>query len=736
MRFRSLAGASTVALALATALACAGRSRAGAVQPVPVLALPPAADAPFELAEADDLARVRARFDALEVGDGERADLRAELAAEYARRIDHGLAIGRRFAAMESLGRLAELWTPEEIAQPASAAPRATLALFKPQVERLRKSYARSGGDAETTLALLLLMKMDPGRAPAHAAEIDEIFVYADDLAVARFGQGSQRARPIEILESAVSSFPSADALDRLTRLYIDRQQAVNSLLRRNTSDFGLFRAHGGVLRTSWHLVRVHALANRLDDAPKALAEVTGVGEIPEVRRALTWALRPQATAAAWVALADVFRDRNPSQRDTKAALAVAREATRRFPESSTAFASAAEVAKEMDRIPQAIALYERAFALAADNRDIAEQLAELYEVRVSELAFNSRPRAARKRLEALEQFHTLAAKSWPGEPLHYDLADAYASMGRGLVSIGNLEAAQGYLKQSLELRPTRVALEYLGTIDLKQDRFDEAAGNFDRALMLPGDTLADEFARAKILRLASRAYHGAKKEQKALRYVEAALVAWKKIGKRGSFTRPQFNAERFIETGKLLWEIGKRDEALRAFDRAVDTDPDGASTHAAVVAFLVVRDQHDRALDTFHRALGNEEIGDYFKVYMSLWILSEARRGSISPDHLATEFLAARKGGLWYDELARFASGRSRVEELQKRANTPARRAELLYYLAMLSKDMEPQRTRELLNGVLETNMVLFFEYDMAKQWLKRGIAGRRNASASPSTR
>jgi len=732
MRFRSVHAA---AISIATLLACGPRPGGSAKVAGPDLVLPPAADAPYELAEDEDLARERDGYDALSPGDPDRDPLRAKLADEYARRIDRGLESNRRSAAFEALQKLAELWTPDEIEAPVESPARLALARYAPQAQRVRDSFARSGGDIEATFALLLLAQMAPARAADREKEIDEIFVYADDLAVARFGDGAQRARPIEILEAAVDHFPSAYAIDRLTQLYVERQQAVNSLLRRNTNDFGLFRAHGdGVLRTSWHLVRIHALANRLEEAQAALDRVTGVGVNPEVRKTLAAALKPGAAAPAWIALVDAFRDQNPAQRDMMAALRVAQEATRRYPKSSEALATAAEVAREMDRLPQATVLYERAFALAPDNRDIAEELAALYEIRVSDLVFHSRPRAAHRQLTALEKFHARAADRWPSEPLEHDLADAYASMGRGLVSIGQLEPARKYLERSMALRPTHAALEFLGTIDLKQDRFDEAAKHFDRALMLPGTSIADQFTRAKILRLASKAYDGAGRHDKARQYAETALLAWKEISDHGTFTRPEFNAERLIETGKLLWQLGKHDVALRAFERAADADPDGAATHAAIVAFLVVRNQQAGALDVFHRALGNEAISDYFKVYMSLWVLSEAKRSNIEPDHLAIEYLTRRTGALWYDQLARFATGRATLETLQRRANTPARRAELLYYLATLSDDVDPRRARELLDGVIETNMVLFFEYDMAKEWLKRGIAGLRNASASPS--
>jgi hypothetical protein len=45
-----------------------------------------------------------------------------------------------------------------------------------------------------------------------------------------------------------------------------------------------------------------------------------------------------------------------------------------------------------------------------------------------------------------------------------------------------------------------------------------------------------------------------------------------------------------------------------------------------------------------------------------------------------------------------------------------------MLYYTAVLSGD--PVKMRNLLRDVLATDMVLFFEYDMAKHWLDRSSA------------
>jgi tetratricopeptide (TPR) repeat protein len=176
-------------------------------------------------------------------------------------------------------------------------------------------------------------------------------------------------------------------------------------------------------------------------------------------------------------------------------------------------------------------------------------------------------------------------------------------------------------------------------------------------------------------------------------------------------------------------------DRAVRAFEAAVDADADGEDTHTSVVSFLITRGDYARALDTYHRALGNHAMSDYAKVYMSLWMMAEARRRGQAPDPLAHEFLRGREGTLWYDELARYATGRVGLSALESRASTRGRRAELWYYEAVLGDAGNERAVRALLERVVGTDMVLFFEYDMAKHWLSEGL-GQGEARLSGATR
>ncbi len=681
-------------------------------------------DAPYELAEDQDLEEMRNRFDALPVDAPERAELRERLATEYARRVDVALDRGLDpQTGYEQFLLLASLWTPAELDDPAKARG---LARFAPQAEHVRSYFARGGGDREATAALVLLAIMQPDEAAARVADIDEIFAYADSLAVAQYGPGAQRARPIEILESIVASIPSRMVVDRLVSLYQARQKAVESQFRRNGPDFAVIRAHGeGVLQTAQRITRALVLAGRIDEAPAAIAAVSGIGDSPKLRKQLTRVLHPahpgegMPTAADWIHLAQLYRDEDEDKDDPVTSLRIAEVGLTRMPDAAALQCYTGMLDDAVNNVFAAIDHFERCLALVPGEREAADRLAGLYEARIGTLVFADRPRAASQRLRALEKFHAEAEKLYK-EPLRHDLAAAYATMGRGLVTLGELDEAERYLKASIERRPDFPALESLGTIALKRDQWDDAIRYFDKALRLPATDLTGKFQRAKILRLASEAYAGASNRLKARHYADSALAAWREVSSHGRLVA-HYQGELKLEEGKLLWQLGRRDEALSAFDAAVDADPDGAETHAGVVSFLLFHDQPDRALDAYHRALGSFQIGPFFKVYMSLWMLVEARRRGENPDPLAVAYLAGRKGRLWYDQLAGYALGSRSLAPLEKRANTRARRAELLYYRAVLGEaSRDPKQSHELLEQVVATDMVLFFEYDMAKQWLE----------------
>jgi tetratricopeptide (TPR) repeat protein len=696
----------------------------------PVSGLRLGGDAPFDLAEDQDLELLRADFAAQADDEAGRPAQRRRLADEYARRLAYALAHGQHESGHAALRSLLSLWNAADLRHADRVAPE--IARYRAVLSRARDTYARAGRDREAAAALSALILADPEHADGHRAELDEIFAYADELAVAGEGAGAQRARPIEILERLVEFHPAPWVVDRLVDLYLGRQRAVDSGFRRSRTDLDVIRAHGdGVLRTAWHVTRVLARGGRIGRAGEAIEALVGIGDDRELRERVRRALAPGATAADWVLLAARFHSSDPARGDRGAALAIAREAARRFPRAPAAHLAAAEAARQMAEPALAIRYYESGLALDPEHADATGELGRLYLLRISTLALSDRPAAAGRFVAAFGRFHA-AATAALGQAVEPDMADAEAAFGRGLVSLGQLDQARRQLERSLARRPTLEALESLGTMALKKDRFEQAIDLFERALARRESEVLARYQQCRIMRFLAEAYEGAGRRQVAASRYRAALVAWSRLMDRSRASgRPglpaPLAAEGLVEQGKILWQLGERETALAAFDAAVDVDPNGASSHADLIAFLIVRGEYVRALDAYHRALGSPEIGDYFKVYMSLWVLAEARRRRLPADPVARDFVAARDGSLWYDDLARYATGRLRQEALKTRATTRARRAELLYYTAVLGSDIhrDAAAARRLLEGVVASDMVLFFEYDMARHWLRSGFGG-----------
>jgi tetratricopeptide (TPR) repeat protein len=718
--------------AMLVATGCGARAASMSADPMGGL---PKVDAPLELAYDQDLEEARDRYEALAPGDGTRAELRRALAGEYARRLRAALRDAEHhYQAHAMLMQIASLWTPAELAGGAPG-----MDAYVADARAVRDVFARAGADMEAAAALYFLDAADPAARTAgenpYLVELEEIFTYANELSVASFGEGAERSRPIEILDAMVGWLPSRAVVDGLVTRVRERQSALLALFR--DKDKGpsadLIRAHGaGLFRASWTIVRALARGGRLDEAPAALAGLESLGNDAEladqVQHALGAAAAKGAAGDHWLALAAQFQSEDPEQSDPGTALHILLEGARRLPRSAELRYAAATLARDLDRAAQSIALFEQGLAIAP-KREAAEALAELYTVRVAALALAERPRAAQSALAALEKFHADAARRWPKQPLEADLAEAYAAMGRGMIGLGEVEQARAYLEKSQARRRNHEALALLGTIALKQDRFAEALAHFEGVLAMKAEGAYEQFERARVLRLAGDAQAGLGKRAQAEQRWREAIDAWLSLAQTIEL-EPRYQGELLVETAKANWSLGEHESAARAFETAVDVDADGEDTHTSAVSFLITHDDYERALDTYHRALGNHAMSDYAKVYMSLWMLAEARRRGQPPDPLARAYLRSREGTLWYDELARFATGRAALSALEKRANTRGRRAELWYYEAVLGKPGGEREMRALLERVVATDMVLFFEYDMAKHWLSEGAGQAKQAA------
>ncbi len=669
-------------------------------------------DAPYELAADDDLSEVRAVFDAMPISAKNRAAQRTALVAEYGRRIAIALRQGERQTAFVHFKALLGLWQASELA---AAHDDPEFVALVPVAESIRKTFAKSGGDFEASAALFAKLCMQPEMQRQHLADIDEIFRYGDELTVLEHGPGAVHARPISILERTVRFLPTKNAVDRLVRLYRDRQDAIKSAFRRTSGDtHQILSVHGpSVLTTTHNVVRVLAESGRLQEAAGAIAEISGIGDDAKLRKRVNAAMMSN-NPTPWLLLSASFRE-DPD--DVHAALAICREAISRYPEAAMSYVCAGESAESVGNTLLAIRFFRKALSLDPKQHQASQALAALYERRVSQLSFADRPNAALSLLRAFESLHKAAAKD--NRPLEPDLASAYAAMARGLVSLGELSEAHQYLARSLQLRPSFSAYEFLGTIALRQEQFSDAQSHFAKALAMPQSDVNDLFRRAKLRRLSAEALEGKNGAEAGEAQRQLAFADWLGILSKYELS-PDGEAEARLEIGKLIFLLGKDEEAMGEFLKALGNIPSD-SDHADIVAFLIGHDRYRLAKDVYLDALGHHDLGQYYKIYMSLWILAEAKRLGLEPDYHATNYLRSLEGKLWSVRLAKFALGEGDEAELEAQATTRGRRAELLYYRAVLGPESaHPELARQLLEEVVRGSMVLFFEYEMAKRRLR----------------
>lgn len=668
-------------------------------------------DAPLELRDDGDRDQATDALAAMPLGPGRDA-ARARIATAVAGRLADALAGDQPFLADTLLAQLAELWQRDPDAIGRGLAAHADL------LHRARALFARTGASEPTILALVILGEVEPAHRAADLVEIDEVLAFSDELAIADAGADAARAQPIELLQPAAFALPLRPLVDRYVALLAERQRVVNAVLQRGKPSPQTIHAHRDILGTSRRIGAALARAGRPAEIHAQLAKLDGIGIDHDVAtRAEILAAAPSPDA--YIQLARVLRDEahatEPgSAADTTAALETCLAGLAKYPRDADLLEAAANHAQGLGRVDQAIALLQQ---VAPSDPGQALRLGRLYADRIGRLASGGRPGAATAAWRELDRVaaHDKGAGAWTDA-----LAHAEAALGRGLVAAGDLAGGQRALSAALARAPTVDAYETSALVELQTGHFGPATQSVAHGLALLADTSGDRFRRAKLERLAGDALRRANHTREAGEAYLDALRTWASLGDARDLPRA-IAAERMLESGEILWWMADHTRAIELVLRAVDVDDDTPTTAAGAVAFLLEVGQPAEATEAFHRVLGSTGIGEYHKVYMGLWLVGDAQRRGDTRDRLANDYLASRTGDVWYERLAEAATGRGDELALRAAATTAPRRAELAFYGATLGVGGNGTAPRALLERVVDAQLVLDAEYDLARTYLKR---------------
>jgi tetratricopeptide (TPR) repeat protein len=684
----------------------------------------PTSDPPLALDDDDDLERARAAYEALPLTDDGRAARRTELWHAYQGRIEAQLGDGALDLAEETFATAMGMWTGTELADESKAAP--GLDLVQPTAEKLYGVFSRSGHDAGAATAITVLRAADPSAQVRTERQLADLLDFADDLQVATHGAGAKHARPVRILETVTERVASPWAARLLAERYLERQGLWNAAaLNPNLEISGSQDA--GISAPIWALVRAYARMDKLESLPPVLDTLTGQrGDNAELRKVLREAVGPGTTADMLVELGKSFLDtRMVPEPDYVTARHIAMLARTRFPTADSPRRLLGLIALRQGYLPLAEAELAAVLRQDADDRELASLYSRVLIVEMNDLVQGERRLAGEAKRKKLEAFYAEADKRWPGKPLEPGLAEVWASYGRGLYALGDIDAAVVWLDKANTIAPSADALELLGQIHHRRGRHAQAVKSFEAAAALPRETpLEKKVAEARLLRLAAESRAAAGDRRGAEQWWRAAEQKWNEL--LGSGLSDGQRILGFTERGRILWALGQRSDALADFEAAVDAAGklEGASAaFSDVIAFLFPRGAYDAALDTYHRGLARRGATEYTRIYTSLWVVAAARLRGAEPNRVAMNFLASRSGTRWYHDLARYTTGRIDFATLMKKADTRGKRAEAFFYEALARFAAGDREGGEhFIRLSLATDMMGFFEYEMAAVILQYG--------------
>jgi tetratricopeptide (TPR) repeat protein len=419
--------------------------------------------------------------------------------------------------------------------------------------------------------------------------------------------------------------------------------------------------------------------------------------------------------AAATFELVEGYRVARPD-----VAQGLCQSALPRFPKDYRFPQCMARVAADSQQFADATAWYVIAIDLAPEQIELYDealgQLDEFIDARLSDPHPERSSALARGAETILEE----RQKRWPESKPPIAPNELEYLIGMLEMNAGHAAEAQLRFEQSLEKDENPGALLQLGLLLERMGRPAEALKHYRRALALaPSDSLTDDLRRAEILENMGNASRAQGKTHDMTAQYNSALKAWTEA--REQVEGPT-GAVVEMRRGVLLDQLGRHEEAVDAFERAMTYAPQWRDVYATILSHLVsARPDFELASSVWRRSQLQLSLPPEWKVYFTLWIQFIAARAGQQPVEEHTDLLR-RLGGSpdWWGKLASFGAGDLDYADLISVASNIGEETEALYYEGTrLFIAGDRKGARDQFRRVLETNMVSFYEFEMARKLL-----------------
>jgi tetratricopeptide (TPR) repeat protein len=660
---------------------------------------------PIAQAEYPDAER---RFLRMSLADPDRLSLRDRLITTVLSQAQSLADVGDYEGVVAEMSRLTTFLSPADYE--AGVLPKEV----EPIAQYVADKSGRLGQEGYALAANFILLRLTDDEL--YRSRYDTIATWGRESRENLDTVSEQYAGLISVWSNHAELTPAPEVLDTLAGLHVAGADAVASETAETRHRLGM----GAERQLRLAPLNVAAVYLSHGDLGSAISKVESMGRGGELQLRLLELMRAaKATdtsgAAATFELVEGYRVARPD-----VAKGLCRASLVRFPKDYRFPTCMARVSADSEQFADATAWYVIAIDLAPDMIELYDealgQLDEFIEVRLNDPHPERSSALARGAETILEE----RQKRWPdSEP---PIAPNRLELLIGMLEMnaGRAEEAKQRFERSIAKDEDPGALLQLGLLLERTGELDLAEQRYRRALELtPRGTLPDDLRRSEILEhMGDVARAKGQAREMTARY-QNALKAWTEArdqveGPTGALVE--------MRRGILLDQLGRHDQAVEAFESAMTHAPQWRDVYATILSHLVsAAPDFELASSVWRRSQLQLTLPPEWKVYFTLWIQFITARAERPPMEEHTDLLRRLgRSSNWWGKLASFGAGDLDYEDLMSVASSLGEETEALYYEATrLFIAGDPKAARDQFQRVLQTNMVSFYEFEMARRLL-----------------
>ncbi|MEM7449350.1 MAG: tetratricopeptide repeat protein [Myxococcota bacterium] len=696
--------------ALLYAFGCGG----AAIQPGSLDHVHPSAGVPTQITQANFPGSVRL-YHTLGADHPDRIGLRDQLIGQLALQSQALMDEGDYDAVVEHFAAMTELLLPIDFSR--SDLPEN----LEPVARFVADHGSPRGEEAAVMSALLVLSRLRPDEE-THQNEYRLIQRWGRNARRSLGGDIEAVSKLIEVWTEHADLTPSPEVLETAASLHSERRAAILAALESGADGFPL-----RLRSISPHLIRrapldVASIFLEHGIVEVAIERVEAMGDISGTEVRLLRTLRDARGGGrsgddAILELAELFLTARP-----QVSFGLCRSGMQRNSDSPVFPTCLARVATVQERLADATAWYARAIELGPDQRALYDEaLSQLDEFLEAGL-FRGNPNEARLLARNADAILEARLERWPESAPPVARERLQFLVGMLEMNAGNTSAARSHLQASLEAGENSGALLQLGLLQERTGNVNEAARLYRRALDLtPHDQREGSARRAELLEHLGDAFLATGSRRQAIRMYREALSIW---GDILPTIRGPASAMVYVRQGVLFDRIDAPEQAEQAFRRAMYAAPTWREPYAGILSHLVAsRPNIDLANDVFRRAQRQLSLAPEWKVYFALWVKAVAGRDGAQVDPEVDRLLTdMAESSAWWGRLALFGAGELAYDTLLEEASGLGEQTEAHFYEgARLLAQGDLAGADALFRRVLETNMVSFYEFLMAKKLITK---------------